>query len=101
MAGAIGFYNVSAIANRSLYQVSEVNSSLDNYTKCGIYGVNRSMFDVGIISYGLLVVFSANTAYTSAGGGYPVVQLLINTTSPQSIKIRSCWSGTWNDWRTI
>ena len=75
---------------------SDVNTTLDT----GYYGVNK---DGGITSnapygYGTLIVLRCDE--NSAGGGSPVVQVLVGNTA-WDVFIRSRWSGSWSDWRKI
>lgn len=78
-----------------------VLSDLDNYKNAGIDGVNSADFPNGVISYGLLVVFSGLTIST-VGGGYPICQILIQCyPNPPIIKCRTRWSETWSSWKSI
>ncbi len=75
---------------------NDVNTTLET----GYYGVNK---DGGVTSnapygYGTLIVLKCNTG--SAGGGSPIIQLLVGNTA-WDIYIRSQWAGEWNPWRKI
>ena len=78
-----------------------VTSDLDNYKTSGIYGINAADYNVGVITYGMLIVFSGLKIATG-GGGYPIVQIVINAYHPAVVmKIRIYWINTWSTWKTI
>ena len=76
----------------------DVTESIDNYKETGLYGVNNDIFPVGIIAYGLLMVFKQSYA----GGGNPIVQILVQC-YPYTPKItyRTYWINGWQPWASI
>ena len=78
-----------------------VSSNIDNYTKTGFYGINDSVYKTGVISYGMLLVFSGVNVAEAAGGN-PIVQIAINGYHPAvAMKVRVRWESTWSEWRSI
>ena len=78
-----------------------VSSNIDNYTKTGFYGINDSIYKTGVISYGMLLVFSGVNVAEAAGGN-PIVQIAINGYHPAvAMKVRVRWESTWSGWKSI
>lgn len=78
-----------------------VSSNIDNYTKTGFYGINDSVYKTGVISYGMLLVFSGVNVAEAAGGN-PIVQIAINGYHPAvAMKVRVRWESTWSEWKSI
>lgn len=78
-----------------------VSSNIDNYTKTGFYGMNDSVYKTGVISYGMLLVFSGVNVAEAAGGN-PIVQIAINGYHPAvAMKVRVRWESTWSEWKSI
>lgn len=78
-----------------------VSSNIDNYTKTGFYGINGSIYETGVISYGMLLVFSGVNVAEAAGGN-PIVQIAINGYHPAvAMKVRVRWESTWSEWKSI
>ena len=78
-----------------------VSSNIDNYIKTGFYGMNDSVYKTGVISYGMLLVFSGVNVAEAAGGN-PIVQIAINGYHPAvAMKVRVRWESTWSDWKSV
>ena len=74
-----------------------VDKSLDEYTVNGCYGIHASIFNVELISFGILLVFSApNTAM----GGNPIFQMIIGADGVMFTRIR-WYNGGWTLWKKI
>lgn len=81
-----------------LFQVrGTVKKSLNDCTDSGIYGINKDVYNTGVCSYGMLIVFNATN--TSLGGN-PITQFVIN--SDGVIFTRMKWyQADFTSWKTI
>lgn len=86
----------------SLFQGrGDVTSNLDDYTTTGFYGINGGIYNTGVVSYGMLLVFNG-TGVAGGGLGNPIVQIAFNGYHPAvAMKIRVCWTDKWSDWKSV
>ncbi|MFQ9794571.1 MAG: pyocin knob domain-containing protein [Bacteroides uniformis] len=86
----------------SLFQGrGDVTSNLDDYTTTGFYGINAALYVTGVVSYGMLLVFSGVNVAEAARGN-PIVQIAINGYHPAvAMKVRVRWQSTWSEWKSI
>ena len=86
----------------SLFQGrGDVTSNLDDYTTTGFYGINGGIYNTGVVSYGMLLVFNG-TGVAGGGLGNPIVQIAFNGYHPAvAMKIRVSWTDKWSDWKSV
>lgn len=86
----------------SLFQGrGDVTSNLDDYTTTGFYGINSGIYNTGVVSYGMLLVFNG-TGVAGGGLGNPIVQIAFNGYHPAvAMKIRVRWTDKWSDWKSV
>ena len=81
-----------------LFQIrGTVTKNVDYCTVTGLYGINKDIYNIGVCSYGMLVVFNAQD---TANGGNPIAQFIISSNG--DIQIRVKWhTEDFSPWRTI
>lgn len=85
----------------SLFQGrGNVSSNIDNYTNTGFYGINSSIYEPGVIAFGMLIVFNGFSS-ADAGGGKPVVQIAIGYYPNVEVKVRIRWQSNWSVWKSV
>lgn len=81
-----------------LFQVrGTVTKNLDYCTEMGVYGINKDVYNIGVCSYGMLIVFNAPN---TSKGGDPITQFVID--SDGRIFTRMKWyQADFTSWKTI
>lgn len=85
------------LLNGTFQNRGTVDKSLDEYTVNGCYGIHASIFDIELISFGILLVFNA---HNTAMGGNPIFQMIIGADGIMFTRIKWYDAG-WTLWKKI